>query len=85
MSTWRERGEGKGKRRGKVERAREPGGKRGQEREEGSSSPFYSVRSLGRSLPGYCQVIEGWGFQNPNIPLFWLIKKKKLEVVVDQE
>ena len=29
-----------------------------QEREEGSSSPFYSVRSLGQSIPGYWQVIE---------------------------
>ena len=67
MSTWRG-GEGKGKKRDRSGRAREPGGKRGQEREEGASSPFYSVRSLGRSIPGDCQVIEGWALQNPNTP-----------------
>ena len=66
MSMWRERGEGKEKRRDRGGRVREPGGKRGQEKEEGATSPFYSVRSLGQSIPGYCQVIEGWGLQNPN-------------------
>ena len=64
MSMWREGGRewgGEGwesKRAKRQERARERG--------ERASSPFYSVRSLGRSIPGYCQVIEGWGLQNPN-------------------
>ena len=39
MSTWRERGEGKGKRRDRGGRAREPGGKRDLER-RGSKQPL---------------------------------------------
>ena len=56
MST-KERG-GKGNGRARLQ---EHKGRRGQEREEGVKQPFYSVRSLGWSIPGHCWVIEGWG------------------------
>jgi hypothetical protein len=64
MSSWRE-GEGNGNGEGESESRREA---RDQEREEGASSPFYSGPGLsgccqvivGRTIPGYCQVIGGW-------------------------
>ena len=59
--------EREGEREGKKEGWGESKAAREQEQERGgASSPFYSVRSLGRSILGYCQVIEGWGLQNPN-------------------
>ena len=48
MSTWKEMGEGNGERGGRE-------AEKGQESEEGASSPFYSESGL----PGCCQVTMG--------------------------